>query len=80
MTLMKKKWKILENRAVLQVLTWLGIGSTSLIFMACYGPAPRNYQVVEEEDSTVVMVGDSVVMAVDAAADVAATDSKAEAK
>lgn len=75
---MRKRWKIMENRVVMQLLTWLGIGSTSLIFMACYGPAPRNYQVVEDEDSTVVMIGDSVVMSVDnaSAEDVAVTDEQ----
>jgi len=72
----------MENRVVMHLLTWLGIGSTSLIFMACYGPAPRNYQVVEDEDSTVVMVGDSVVMSVDntSAEDVAVTDEQPEAE
>ena len=72
----------MENRVVMRLLTWLGIGSTSLIFMACYGPAPRNYQVVEDEDSTVVMVGDSVVMSVDntSAEDVAVTDEQPEAE
>ena len=72
----------MENRVVMQLLTWLGIGSTSLIFMACYGPAPRNYQVVEDEDSTVVMIGDSVVMSVDnaSAEDVAVTDEQPEAE
>jgi hypothetical protein len=75
---MKKKWKSMENRVVMQLLTWLGIGSTSLILMACYGPAPRNYQVVVEEDSTIVMVGDSVVLSVDAKEDVAVTDQKPE--
>ena len=75
---MRKRWKIMENRVVMQLLTWLGIGSTSLIFMACYGPAPRNYQVAEDEDSTVVMIGDSVVMSVDnaSAEDVAVTDEQ----
>lgn len=79
---MRKRWKVMENRVVMQLLTWLGIGSTSLIFMACYGPAPRNYQVVEDEDSTVVMVGDSVVMSVDntSAEDVAVTDEQPEAE
>ncbi|MBQ9678406.1 MAG: hypothetical protein IJV44_09760 [Prevotella sp.] len=79
---MRKRWKIMENRVVMQLLTWLGIGSTSLIFMACYGPAPRNYQVVEDEDSTVVMIGDSVVMSVDnaSAEDVAVTDEQPEAE
>jgi hypothetical protein len=72
----------MENRVVMHLLTWLGIGSTSLIFMACYGPAPRNYQVVEDEDSTVVMVGDSVVMSVDntSAENVAVTDEQPEAE
>lgn len=79
---MRKRWKVMENRVVMHLLTWLGIGSTSLIFMACYGPAPRNYQVVEDEDSTVVMVGDSVVMSVDntPAEDVAVTDEQPEAE
>ncbi|MBO5579096.1 MAG: hypothetical protein J5952_01560 [Prevotella sp.] len=79
---MRKRWKVMENRVVMRLLTWLGIGSTSLIFMACYGPAPRNYQVVEDEDSTVVMVGDSVVMSVDntSAEDVAVTDEQPEAE
>jgi hypothetical protein len=79
---MRKRWKVMENRVVMHLLTWLGIGSTSLIFMACYGPAPRNYQVVEDEDSTVVMVGDSVVMSVDntSAEDVAVTDEQPEAE
>lgn len=78
---MRKRWKILENRVVMQLLTWLGIGSTSLIFMACYGPAPRNYQVVEDEDSTVVMIGDSVVMSVDnTSEDVALTEEQPEAE
>ncbi|MBQ9230432.1 MAG: hypothetical protein IJ190_04530 [Prevotella sp.] len=72
---MRKKKNAMVNRVVMQLLTWLGIGSTSLIFMACYGPAPRDYQVVEDEDSTVVMIGDSVVMSVDGASaeDVAET-------
>ncbi len=79
---MRKRWKVMENRVVMHLLTWLGIGSTSLIFMACYGPAPRNYQVVEDEDSTVVMVGDSVVMSVDntSAENVAVTDEQPEAE
>ena len=79
---MRKRWKVMENRVVMHLLTWLGIGSTSLIFMACYGPAPRNYQVVEDEDSTVVMVGDSVVMSVDntSVEDVAVTDEQPEAE
>jgi hypothetical protein len=34
--------------------------------------------VVEEEDSTIVMVGDSVVLSVDAKEDVAVTDQKPE--
>ena len=77
---MKKKWKLTENRVVMQLLTWLGIGSTSFIFMACYGPAPRQYEVVDEEDSTVVMVGDSVVMSVNATEDVTEAEQKLEAQ
>ena len=38
------KWNKCKNRVVTQMLTWLGIGSSALLFMACYGPAPKNYQ------------------------------------
>lgn len=39
-----KKWNKCKNKVLTQVLTWMGIGSSALLFMACYGPAPRNYQ------------------------------------
>ena len=64
---MAKKWNKAVNKTVLRLLTWLGIGSTSILFMACYGPAPQSYQVVEDEDSIVVMMGDSVAVSVDMA-------------
>lgn len=76
---MKKKWNKAVNKAVMMTLTILGIGSSSMLFMACYGAPPMNY--VEAEDSTlVVMEGDSVVASINLAEDaVEATDS-AEAK
>ena len=68
------KWNKCKNRVVTQVLTWLGIGSSALLFMACYGPAPKNYQpeeyaldsieYVDEVDTTeVVEQADSVATA-----------------
>lgn len=39
-----KRWNKCKNKVLTQVLTWMGIGSSALLFMACYGPAPRNYQ------------------------------------
>ena len=66
---MSKRWNRTVNRTVLQLLTWIGIGSTSMLFMACYGPAPQDYRVVEDEDSLLVMEGDSVVMSTTFASD-----------
>ena len=39
-----RRWNKCKNKVLTQMLTWLGIGSSALLFMACYGPAPRNYQ------------------------------------
>ena len=39
-----KRWNKCKNKVLTQMLTWLGIGSSALLFMACYGPAPKNYQ------------------------------------
>ena len=39
-----KRWLNCKNRVLTQMLTWLGIGSSALLFMACYGPAPKNYE------------------------------------
>jgi len=64
---MAKKWNKMVNKAVLMLLTWLGIGSASVLFMACYGTYPGDYQVIEEGDSLVVTMGDSVTMSVDLA-------------
>lgn len=65
---MSRKYNQVVNKAVLRLLTWLGIGSASMLFMACYGPAPTGYQVIDEEDSIVVMEGDSVAMTINNAA------------
>jgi len=46
---MAKKCNRLVNKTILQVLTFLGIGSASFLFMACYGPAPQ-YGAVDYED------------------------------
>lgn len=53
------------NKTVLRLLTFLGIGSSSLLFMACYGPPPTGYQVIDDADSLVVMEGDSVAAVID---------------
>ena len=39
-----RRWNKCKDKVLTQMLTWLGIGSSALLFMACYGPAPRNYQ------------------------------------
>ena len=50
------KWNKCKNRVVTQMLTWLGIGSSALLFMACYGPAPKNYQPEEYPLDTIEYV------------------------
>lgn len=52
------------SRVLVQLLTWLGIGSASMLFVACYGAPPEGYQTIDEVDTVTVMVGDSVVMSV----------------
>lgn len=67
-----KMWNRCKNRVLTQMLTWLGIGSSALLFMACYGPAPKNYQpedypldsieYVDEEPAETVEEADSVTV------------------
>ena len=69
---MIKRWNKCKNKVLTQMLTWLGIGSSALLFMACYGPAPKNYQpepydigddtveYVTEDSLEVVEMADSV--------------------
>lgn len=67
--IMKKKWNKTVRKATLMLLTVLGIGSSSMLFMACYGTPPRGYQVMEEDSTLVVMEGDSVAATIDLAED-----------
>ena len=64
---MKKIWRKSVSKVALQLLTWLGIGTSSMLFIACYGAAPRGYAVIEEDDSISVMMGDSVAAKFDIA-------------
>ena len=80
---MKKIWNKSLSKVTLQLLTWLGIGTSSMLFIACYGAAPRDYAVIDDEDSISVVVDDSVTtfdMAVNeaepAAADSAMVDEE----
>ena len=41
---MKKKLNQIVRWVSTKGLVWLGFGATPFIFMACYGPVPRNYQ------------------------------------
>ena len=66
---MKDIWTKSLDKGVLRMLTWLGIGSGSLLFTACYGPMPEDYKVVDSEDSVCIMKDDSVVMVIDRQSD-----------
>ena len=52
------------SRWTTQLLTWLGIGSASMLFVACYGAMPQDYAVVEDGDSIAILMEDSVVMTI----------------
>ena len=60
---MKSKKITLINR----LLTCLGIGTSAMLFVACYGAAPRGYSVIDDEDSISVVMGDSVAATFDMA-------------
>ena len=60
---MKSRKITLINR----LLVMLGIGTSSMLFVACYGAAPQGYRVVEGDDSISVMMGDSVAATFDVA-------------
>lgn len=42
---MANKCNKLVNKTILRLLTLLGVGSATFMFMACYGPAPQSYNV-----------------------------------
>lgn len=60
---MKSKKITLINR----LLTLLGIGTSSMLFIACYGTTPEGYAVVDKDDSIQVVMGDSVAATFDIA-------------
>ena len=74
---MKKKLIQIVRWVSTKGLVWLGFGATPFIFMACYGPVPRNYQEADfaEEivDSSAV---DSLDMAEEAVEEVAETNEE----
>ena len=55
------------SKVALQLLAWLGIGTSAMLFVACYGAAPRGYAVIDEDDSIKVVMGDSVAATFDIA-------------
>ena len=73
-----KRWNNCKNRVLTQMLTWIGIGSSSLLFMACYGPAPRNYQPEPYDigDDTVEYVTDDSQEVVEQADSVTVVDEQ----
>ena len=74
---MKKKLIQIVRWVSTKGLVWLGFGATPFIFMACYGPVPRNYQEADfaEEivDSSAV---DSLDMVEEAVEEVAETNEE----
>ena len=73
-----RKWNKCKNKVLTQMLTWLGIGSSALLFMACYGPAPRNYQPERYDigDDTVEYVTDDSQEVVEQADSVTVVDEQ----
>ena len=52
---MKKKLIQIVRWVSTKGLIWLGFGATPFIFMACYGPVPRNYQEADFADARAVL-------------------------
>ena len=48
---MRKIWNKSISKVTLHLLAWLGIGTSAMLFVACYGAAPRGYAVIDEDDS-----------------------------
>lgn len=73
-----RRWNKCKNKVLTQMLTWLGIGSSALLFMACYGPAPRNYQPEPYDigDDTVEYVTDDSLEVVEQADSVTVVDEQ----
>lgn len=73
-----RKWNKCKNKVLTQMLTWLGVGSSALLFMACYGPAPRNYQPEPYDigDDTVEYVTDDSLEVVEQADSVTVVDEQ----
>lgn len=66
---MKEKLNCIGKKILSKLLVLLGF-STTFVFMACYGPAPKGYQAVDfDEDSTMVdsLDTDSIVVEADEA-------------
>ena len=61
---MKKKLNQIVRWVSTKGLVWLGFGATPFIFMACYGPVPRNYQ---DTDFSEAIVDSSAVDSLDMA-------------
>ena len=73
-----KRWNKCKNKVLTQMLTWLGIGSSALLFMACYGPAPRNYhpEPYEIGDDTVEYVTEDSLEVVEQTDSVSVADEQ----
>ena len=73
-----RRWNKCKNKVLTQMLTWLGIGSSALLFMACYGPAPKNYQPEPYDigDDTVEYVTDDSQEVVEQADSVTVVDEQ----
>ena len=61
---MKKFWNKAVSRSVTRVLTLMGIGTTSLLFMACYGTPPSGYKLIDEGDTVAIVEEDSMAMTI----------------
>ena len=61
---MKKFWNKAVSRSVTRVLTLMGIGTTSLLFMACYGTPPSSYKLIDEGDTVAIVEEDSLAMTI----------------
>lgn len=59
---MDMKWNQIKQKVLSKLLVLFGFSCT-FVFMACYGPAPTEYEPIDEADVEESFVSDSITVA-----------------
>lgn len=67
-----------KSKAITKILTLLGFSSAALVFTACYGTMPRNYneQIADSLSATFTKAEGDSIEVVEAASDDIAADAR----